>query len=192
MGRNHRNYLRSRHFRPDQLADTWDIEGTKYLSGEWNWRLVFPIYDSQGVAQAYCGRSIDPDIKPKYKMTNNADMRVDPCKLLYGIHLVQDTVIVVEGPTDVWRLGPGAVATLGIDWKPEQAHILAGIPRRIIMFDPDDKAQRQAAKLAERLSMFRGSTELISDIPCDPGNMSQRYANELLDKLQFPRPNTGD
>lgn len=183
----HRKYLQSRKFRPDHLVKTWGLKCTRHLSLEWNWRLVFPIQNCLGDTMAYCGRSIHPDVRPKYKMSHKEEMRGNPSALLYGIQHIEDKVVVVEGPADVWRLGPGAVAVLGIDWKKEQALTLSGIPHRIIMFDADNKAQRKALQLAEWLNVFDGVTELISEIPTDPGNLTQPEADAIMRDFGFTR-----
>lgn len=185
LGTTHRKYIESRNFQLAQLK-RWDLHGTYHLSGEWNWRIVFPIKNSQGQVQAYCGRSIDDDTRPKYKMTHNDKMTDDPRSLLYGIEQVGKCIVIVEGPLDVWRLGPGAVATLGVDWKPEQLKILSGIPTRYIMFDPDKNAQKKAKQLADRLSVFNGTTNIISGHETDPGEMTTRDARELMAQLGFP------
>lgn len=64
-----------------------------------------------------------------------------------------DSCIVVEGVTDVWRLGPGAVATFGIKFRPAQVAMLARHFKTIhVLFDPEPAAQAQARKLATDIS----------------------------------------
>ena len=184
MSSQHKKYLSNRGFDPERLEEEWDLRGTQHLSGEWNWRIVFPICDKDGSPEAYCGRSIGKDVKPKYKMSDNEDILVNPKQLLYGIQHAQDFVMIVEGPTDVWRLGYGAVATLGIDWKSEQANILKQFPRRFVMYDPEPEAQRQAHKLADWLSVYKGSTEVISDLTTDPGGLPFREANQIMEEIR--------
>lgn len=145
--------------------------------------MIFPIYNAQNRLLAYGGRSIDDEVKPKYKMPDNENLPVDPNQLLYGIHLVADTVVVVEGPADVWRLGPGAVGSLGVDWSVEQACMLKSIPRRFVMFDPDRAGQQRARKLANWLGMYGGETEIISGLDSDPGDLTQREADLIMKEL---------
>lgn len=181
----HLDYLRGRLFDPQKLQDQWGLKGTGPLSGtSWNWRVLFPIHNARGHIQAYGGRAIHKDVTPKYRMPDNKNLPVDPKQLLYGIHLVHNTVIVVEGPADVWRLGPGAVASLGVDWSLEQASLLKEIPRRFIMFDPDRPGQKRARKLAEWLGSYNGETELITGLQTDPGDLPQQYADDLMRDLK--------
>lgn len=92
-------------------------------------------------------------------------------------------MVIVEGPTDVWRLGPGAVATLGVDWTVEQALQLKDYSRRYIMFDPDSPGQRRAQGLADWLGMFDGETELIEEMSSDPGGLPQAEADQIMKEL---------
>lgn len=179
----HKRYLWKRNFSLGRL-NKWEIMGTTYHSGDWNWRIVFPIYDITGKKVAWCGRTIGRDVKPKYKMSHNHHILIPPKELLYGVHLVQEFVVIVEGATDVWRLGKGAVATLGIDWSIEQVSILRQFPRRYIMFDPEPQAQKQAQKLAENLSIYPGETELITGLDSDPGDMDQKQADAFMKSLK--------
>ncbi len=112
---------------------------------------------------------------------------VEPDALLYGIHLVERTVVVVEGPADVWRLGPGAVASLGVDWSVAQARALKDIPRRFIMFDPDRAAQQRARKLANYLAVYDGETTILQDMDVDPGDLPQEVADSIMKELIHER-----
>ena len=182
----HRRYLRRRGFHPKALESRWDIQATRHLSGGWNWRIVVPICDSTGRIVAYQGRAIGAHTHPKYRTTHSDKILQDPRSILYGIERAKgNSVIIVEGVPDVWRLGPGAVATLGIDWKPEQANILRQFHRRFIMFDPDAEAQRQAEKLGKWLSYFPGKTVIIDKAPSDPGDLSDRSTQRLLNEIGF-------
>lgn len=181
----HLEYLEDRGLLPNRVIEEWDLRGTRHLSGaQWNWRVVFPIYNTYSEIVAWCGRSVLPDAKPKYRMTDDEDCSEDPKTFLYGIHRVpKDTVIVVEGPGDVWSIGPGAIALLGIDWKQDQANKLRKFSKRFIMFDPEEEAQRRAEKLAEHLSLFGGDTEIISGLPSDPGSLPRSYVKKIRREL---------
>lgn len=179
----HLRYLRTRGL-PLSCVKEWDLQGTGPLSGSWNWRVVGPIRNKQGVTVAYVGRSIHPHCKPKYRLTEDGFCGENPMGFLYGEHLIPgDSVIVVEGPADAWNLGVGVVATLGIDWKPEQAEKLRQYRRRFILFDPETRAQRKAHKLAEWLSQFPGETEVISGFKSDPGSLDRKTVRGIRKSL---------
>lgn len=181
----HRRYLKQRGFNPAKLSREWDLMGTKGVSDRWSWRVIAPIYNADWTRVAYTGRALHPDTRPKWKMSNNEEMSEDPKRLLYGIEKVRDRVLIVEGVSDVWRMGPGAVAVFGIDWKVEQAFQLKSFQHRFIMFDPEEKAQDQARQLAHWLAPFPGETEIISELQTDPGGMKQGEADKIMRELGF-------
>ena len=183
LKRAHYKYLWKRNFDAMGLEETWELKGTKYLSEEWNWRICFPIRDRTERIIAYGGRVINDETKPKYKLSDKENILIDPSEMLYGIHLARDAAVIVEGPTDVWRMGPGAVATLGIDWKPEQAVILKDFSRRYVMYDPEPQAQKRAEELAEWLGMYSGITEIITGLDTDPGKLPQSEADDIMRNL---------
>lgn len=186
MRKQHCLYLRDRGFDPHQLTQEWGLQGTTYTSGIWSWRIIIPIHNEAGHIVAYQGRAINETAKPKYRVTDDAKCTEDPRALLYGMHRIpKDSVVIVEGVADVWRLGPGAIATFGIDWRLEQANLLRQYNNRYILFDPDDKAQGQAERLARWLSYYPGKTEIISDLPTDPGDLSPPVASHLMHELGF-------
>jgi len=146
--------------------------------------VVYPIRNEASEVVAYQGRAISEDTKPKYKMTTDEDCLEDPRTFLYGIDKVPGkTIVIVEGVTDVWALGPGAVGTFGIDWKTEQANKLRQFENRFIMFDPDRQAQRAAQRLAEWLSYYPGNTEIVHGLRTDPGSMSRQERKNIRRRL---------
>ena len=76
-------------------------------------------------------------------------------------------------------MGPGFVATMSMDWREEQADKLRRFKRRFIIYDPEETATKKAMALAEWLSMFPGETEVISDLPSDPGSLTDKYVRKL-------------
>jgi len=181
----HFSYLIQRRFNPPKLRREWNLKGTKGISSEWSWRIIAPIFNESELIVSYAGRSLNPKAKPKWKFSHKEEMSDDPKKMIYGIEKAQDRVLIVEGISDVWRMGVGAVALLGIDWKIEQAFILKNFSHRFIMFDPEIQAQKKAKELADWLAPFPGETEIISGLPSDPGDLDQDEANRYMKELGF-------
>ena len=187
----HHKYLKDRNLDPLLMEATWGLKGTRYLSGGWNWRIIAPIHNINGRVIAYTGRTLSTEIKPRWKMTPKVNMRDDPKKLIYGIEKanVKRGVLIVEGPSDVWRMGPGAVGLLGIDWSVEQAGILRQFKRRFVLFDPGFTSQKQAHKLACWLAPLSGETEILSGFSSDPGDLPQDEANNIMRELGLQKRN---
>ncbi len=192
LTKRHKDYLRGRGYNATKLAEEWDLKGTRHLSGDWSRRVVAPIQDAKGRIVAYVGRTILKNHKPKYKVSDKDECLVDPKHLIYGIHKARpDGIVIVEGPADVWRLGPGSVALLGIDWKRDQASALRRFRKRFVLFDSRDKklgtvdrnAQKRAARLASYLSVYAGETEIVDGFETDPGDFTDRYAAKVMKEL---------
>lgn len=183
----HKKYLCQRKFDVEKIVAEWDLKGTSNMSGRWNWRITSPIKNKVGETVAYTGRSVNPDVSPRWLHSKNEEAGESPKKFLYGIEKVLHRVLIVEGPSDVWRMGPGAVATLGISWKWEQVYILQRIPNRFILYDPERTALKRAEMLAEALSGHGGVVEILKGHKKDPGDFYQRDADALMRELGFER-----
>jgi hypothetical protein len=181
----HRKYLVHKKFNPAVVGDEWELKGTIGFSGEWNWRIIASIKNSSGEVTGYAGRALNDEMKPRWKFSRSDEMSCDPKKMIYGIEKAKDRVLIVEGISDVWRMGPGAVGLLGIDWKEEQAAILKKYEFRYIMFDPESIAQKKAQELANWLAPFPGETEIISGLKTDPGDLNQAEADNIMIELGF-------
>jgi hypothetical protein len=183
----HKKFLKSRRLSPHRLQkEGWKLKGTGPIATLlWKWRVVYPIR-IRGRIVAYGGRSIKDKGKRKYNLTEDAGCLEDPRSLVYGLDLVpHETVLVVEGATDVWNMGPGAVGMFGIDWNPAQAERLRSFNRRFIMFDPEPIAQKKARELAEWLSFFSGSTELVEGTASDPGEFNRTLVKRIRKELRL-------
>ncbi len=183
LNNRHRQYLSDRDFNPDKLIERYNLTGTSHI-GNYKFRIIAPILYGQKIV-SYQGRDITEKSKTPYKACpNNEEIR--PHKhCLYALDNVPgDTVIIVEGITDVWRLGNGAVATFGIKFKLEQVNLLRRFKKRYIFFDNDPDAQKQANKLANLLSHFDGETyELFSTDMTDPGALKQSQADNIMKEI---------
>jgi hypothetical protein len=155
----HRDYLIQRGFDTKELVDLWRISGIGMDGGHLKWRLFIPIH-FHGRMVSWTTRTIG-NSKPRY-WAARADQSVIPIKnLLYGIDYVANVCIVVEGPTDVWAVGPGAVSLMGKRWSFAQLEQLSRVPVRYICLDAEPEAQMRAEKLAGDLSVFDGVTKIV-------------------------------
>lgn len=191
LQKQHKRYLIKRGFKPRLLEEEWGLLGTDYSAhNDWAWRIIIPITDRTGRIVSYQGRIITEGVKPKYKMSNKQKILIDQNTLLYGIDKVpKESVVIVEGVADVWRLGPGSVATFGIDWKKQQANILKNFKNCFIMFDCGDKnAAKRADELANFLSLYSRQVEVIEDFARgikDPAELSTTQAKKIMQRLGF-------
>lgn len=181
----HKKYLRTRGYQVGKLVRNWGLKSTGPL-GPYKHRIVVPIMFAGRVVSFTC-RAVNPVAELKYKACRLEDEVLYHKSVLYGIDMLPyRTGVIVEGPPDVWRLGPGAVATFGIEFTPDQAMCAAiHLDKAFIFFDPERQAQIQAEKLGMALSALGVAVELLiapTEHP-DPGDMPQDEADGLMADL---------
>lgn len=175
----HKKYLKNRSFDPDYLSSFWGVQGIG-LTPSLSWRLFIPIHH-HGQIVSWTTRAI-VDTVTRYINATEQQESMSAKGLLYGEDHVRHAVIVVEGPTDVWRIGPGAVATMGLGFSQAQITKLIKYPVRVIVFDNEPQAQRQAHKLCTLLSPFDGKTIKQELHAKDPGSASVEEIKELRER----------
>lgn len=181
----HRYYLKKRGYDPEELEELWHLMGTGII-GPYKFRIIAPIFHQHRLV-SYQGRDISNKAPLKYKACRAEDEVVPHQTILYGLDKAQGhSVVVVEGITDVWRLGPGAVATFGIEWTQEQALLLKEYPRVFIMYDFGEvQAEKQAHKLGVTLSGLGVEVEMlmVPNHQGDPAELSDRKAKRLMRQI---------
>ena len=151
-----RSYLTKRGFDPDEIVDRWGVGCINPGRYRLQWRLFIPIHDVRGRPVSWTTRSIGDKTKPKYISASPEQEDVPHKHLLYGEQHAQQSIVIVEGPFDVWAIGPGAVATFGVAVTHEQIDRIVQYPRRYVCFDRD--AQDQAYRLCMKLTEYPGVT----------------------------------
>lgn len=178
------DYLYERGFdNPEQTVKTWGLYGANHLAPVgYSHRIIIPYYNDKGEVLCFTSRSISEEVDLRYKASSIEENTWDTKECLYGLWNVPgDSVIVLEGQIDVWKLGTGAVATGGSAYTQTQVKLLSSFSKRYIMYDNEDTAQEQAQKLAEELSPYEGETWVLN-IPevNDPGDLSEKEGLEIM------------
>jgi hypothetical protein len=198
-------YLLQRDFDIAYLAETWGISFCDWCMTcrpvATN-RIVIPIYRP---AQMFVQSSDDPQqlvlggwqarIVPGLESLSGSDAKylsaegMQKSELLYGLHLAiatQGPVYLVEGPSDCWRIGPGAVAIFGKDLSTTQklllVHHFIGRPI-VVMLDPD--AHEAAEQIQHELHLARGNAEgdnrvVIAEVPSHREDPADCTCDEII------------
>lgn len=176
----HKDYLRGRGFDPAEIESIWQIEGigrTLKLS----WRIYIPIiHQTQRVS--WTTRAIGERVHQRYVSAAANEEAINHKHLCYGLDYCLHSVVICEGPFDVWRIGPGAAALFGTAFSNAQVGLLARIPHRFIVFDNSKPAQRHAEKLAHQLACFPGTTQNLQIDAKDPGSAPEKEV-KLIRKI---------
>lgn len=178
----HIKYLEKRNYDSKEIINTWGLLGTGTV-GPYKHRLIAPI-TFNGRIVSFQGRDITNKSKLKYKACPMAYEIINHKNILYGLdEAIGDTCILVEGITDVWRLGKGAIATFGIETKETQIDLIAERFNRVnILFDDDPQAIKQAYRIGHKL-IHLGCSVTINLIEGDPGDLSNEEASDIVRKI---------
>lgn len=174
----HRKYLAGRGFDPDQLASVWDLAAIVPPSSH-QWRVFIPVVaDNRQVS--WTTRSIsDQNTSQRYMSAPPEHESVRHKECLFGEHLASHTIVICEGPFDAMRIGPGAVATMGLSVSRSQILRMSRFGRRAILFDNEPVGRAAAKKLADQLGGFRGITEVVEIEGKDPGSAPEADIEEV-------------
>ncbi len=187
----HRNYLHKRGFDPDYIEKHWGVMATgptSVLDGvNFRLRLIIPIF-WDGKRVSWQSRDVTGKNEPKYINCPKDRELINNKTIVYGKQDEwRDTIIVTEGITDVWRLGPMSIATLGISFKEEQVKLIARNFKRVaVMFDSEPQAQKQANQLISMLE-YKGVDAWNVTVDTDPADLNQKEANELVEQIKNHR-----
>lgn len=179
----HRQYLVNRGFDPEEICKRYHIKAC-YNTGKFKFRLIIPIIMDDKVVN-FTARSV-ADVSPKYKHCPNEKAITPMRSCIYNIDSVLDTVLIVEGPLDVWRIGKGSVALMGIEFTEEQIELLQQkeLKKAVVMFDGEPQAIRQATKLAAKLSAFVPIVYVIElPIGKDPDTLDPKTILEIQENV---------
>jgi len=172
----HIKYLHNRGYDYQEIQRLWQIKGIG-VAGRLRWRLFIPIY-YQGKMVSWTTRAIGRQ-QMKY-ISEEKEKEIVPHKnILYGMDYVRHCAIITEGPMDVWAIGPGAVATFGTAFTSQQVIRLLKIPKRVICYDNEKEAQKQAIKLRNALGAFEGETINVVLDSKDPGEAKPKELRRL-------------
>lgn len=172
----HRAYLEERKLDVSTVESLWGVQGIG-LHPRLSWRLFIPI-TLRREPVSWTTRAIRDDPR-RYWGADKREEAIPAKTLLYGDDWANMGVVVVEGPVDVWRIGPGAVATLGLGITKAQVRRLLQFPIRAICFDNDKQAQRRARTLCKALAAFPGETHRVQLDAKDAGSATESELNEL-------------
>lgn len=159
-----RTYLAERGFDSEKLAALYglcvcvDSDAFPVCMG----RLIIPIHmhgELVGWQARHPGElAFNQTRIPKYYGLPGMPKRL----MLYNYDRAKEysTVVIVEGVTDVWKIGGPAVALLGKKAHPMQRKLLAEFDAAIVALDPD--ASDEAAELVSELSrLYNGRVGVV-------------------------------
>ncbi len=173
-----------------EVLDRFDVGETQ--TGPFAGRAVVPVYDHTGrMAVGFSARATTTNQTPKWLHS-----RFSRARILYNMHSAfqearrTGTIILVEGPADVWRLWEAgyhnAAALLGISLTDAQQVLLeASGASKVVVFLDDDEAGRSAAmKIVGQLSRCFRVVIAHAGHGFDPADLTPAQLKEILERLR--------
>lgn len=184
----HRKYLRQRGFRSRVIEQRWGrLRGTNVAGGKWRARLVVPVFYKREPV-SWTARDITGQADLRYLSCPRSGERRPIKHCLYGEQLARSytRVLVVEGVTDCWRFGAGAVSVMGTAWTYAQVAQLTAWDTVYILFDNEPEAQAAADELAAVLDVIGVNVEILQgEDKRDVGDYSAAEVRALRRELHF-------
>ncbi len=154
------DYLLDRHIQPFHIKEY----GLQYGGnvGEWAFRIIIPVVSGGQVVSA-TGRTICKTVEPRYYNLPIERSVVDIKHTFLGMDkcLKRDHVVLVEGPFDAIKGGPGVISGFGSSLKRQQLLMLTRFKKVTLLFDSDATGRRKARILAEQLQRLGIDTETV-------------------------------
>jgi len=179
-----KKYLKSRNFDPDMLITKYNLQYVDNI-GDYKFRIIAPI-NYQGQIVSYQGRDITGRQELRYKACSEFDEVIHYKNILYNMdNATKDYAIVMEGITDVWKIGDDTIATFGTGYTQEQVLLLIERYKKIfILFDTEEIAMKKAKDLGGLLNSFGVDVEIVELFGVnDPANLSDEEANDFKSRL---------
>jgi len=178
----HKRFLRDRGFHNiTNLEVLWGVRGFLHHD-RFRYSLYIPIH-YHGDEVSFTTRTIYKDSPYRYRSASNEEEGIHHKHLLYGEDYARNTIIICEGPLDVWKIGPGAVCTFGTSYTKAQVLRMVDYPCRVVCYDNESEAQQRASELTALLSPFHGSTFNVRLKAKDPGEAQQKEIDLIRKKF---------
>jgi DNA primase len=176
--------------------------GEKGIFSLFRQRVMMPVRDIRGKTIGLSGRTLEEDVKPKYKNSKESQL-FSRNSVLYGLYEALETfgkdrledLDVVEGQVDViseWQIGRPACAAMGSSLSPQQLRLLLRHAKNItFMFDGDAagvKAMIQVGSLLLEHLTDHEHTFKVVILPegDDPHSLIQRDVEQFHTSIAEP------
>jgi DNA primase len=185
-------YLKDRGFDSRSLVQKYKLKQTGMFSklnhegqtSDFRYRIIIPIYMNRQLV-SYTGRDYTGKRDPRYRHPFIEACKIPPSSCIYNIDTVKDRCLIVEGPTDVWKLGDGAVSIQGIEFTKEQIRFFyeKKLSKAVIMFDAGK--EEKARQLGHILGGCIRDIQIASLEDDDPGSLQAAEALKLKHSLLY-------
>lgn len=184
------DYLKGRNYPVKELQQQFKLRSTEYGATlyvddrEWDFsnRVIVPVYMNRRL-QCYLGRDYTDNHDPKYMNSPVVASITAPHHCIYNYDTLTGKIIILEGVTDVWRMGAKTGAFLGITYTAAQVRLLAQkrVTEANVLFDKG--AEKRAKLLATALTGVIDKVRVAYLDDGDPGELTHDEAMKIKYQL---------
>lgn len=174
----HRQYLEGRNFDPDLLTEKYELYGCE-LGKDYQYRIIIPVFLNRKIV-SFTGRAII-EAAVRYKNNPKEKSILAVKETLYNFDTVEESIVLVEGPFDAWRIGDSCCASFGTKVTSDQISMMRKCKNVFIMFDRE--AKEEAEQLSYNLSGIVDHVEIITIDEKDPAEMKESDVKHLRKEL---------
>ncbi len=184
----HNQYLKSRGFKYRTLIKKYKLQAVHTI-GRYKFRIIIPIYMNNKLV-SFTSRDVTDEQEPKYLHARPEEVALKAKETIYNYDSLQKgaDAFALEGPVDVWKMGDGSIALLGVRHTETQLKLLMRkeIRTLFIFFDREPQAQRIARRLGRLAAPLVRSVEIVTlQEKEDPGELTFSEVETIKDKLGF-------
>lgn len=151
---------------------------------DFKFRIFIPIIMNNELV-SYTARDYTEEQEPKYKHPVLEAVKIPPSSCIYNIDSVKDRALILEGPTDVWRMGDETISMQGIRVTKEQIRFIAekNLKKAVILFD--ENAEEAAKDLSNQLRGLVDDLQVAFLDEGDPADLSNTEAIKIKRRLLY-------
>lgn len=180
------DYLEKRNFSSVYVKRKYNIYDGWYV-GDWKYRIVIPVYFKNKIV-TFQTRDYTDEQELKYKNLN-VEKSIIPIKnILYNLDNCKNNSIgVVEGVFDCWRLGDNFCCSFGTNLTDFQIKLLSQYKNIYFIFDSEELAQEKAKQHAKKLASIGCNVEVINlELDNrDPAELTAKEVRKIKQELNL-------
>ncbi len=178
------NYLKKRKLDPEFIVDKYDVFFGG-LTGFFKFRIILPVYQDRILVSA-TSRDITGLSEIRYKGLPSNKSIIPLRECIYGLDIISEKAILVEGPFDVYPLYPYGIAMMGLRLNPIQMYSLYRKKLSYLLICLDRGTERKAEKIALNVSSFIPKVEIaLLETGKDPGECIFEEIMEMKKRMIF-------
>ncbi|KKM66046.1 hypothetical protein LCGC14_1485160 [marine sediment metagenome] len=179
----HRQYLINKNYNPDLIRDKYKIQSIGPVSNPFMENRILIPYIINNRIVTYTTRDISDQSPLRYMACSDESCTIPIDHLLYNIETVKEVAVIVEGTSDVWRMGDGFVAMGSLIWSSARLLALRHCKRVILMPDSESHAQDMWEVVSYSLTSLISDVQFASLSEGDPGQLDEETVRNFRQEI---------